>query len=84
MKTMVVRTVNKTRCTAFDTVEGGDTYTIEIDGRIGAPRLATIARKRFGPTYAVRGVETVSVKYGMPLDVFFDTAEIIEETEIER
>lgn len=75
---MVTRSVNVTRCVAFDPVNpNAETFDVELSGKWGAPRLASYVRKKYGQTYAIRDVEVSTVTYGMPFDAFIDYAEVI-------
>lgn len=80
MKEYVYRTVNTTNCIAFDSVGEGEDHTIELVGTKMSPaRLASRARKLYGPTYAVRDVRVVRTRYGMDVDEFMKNATVIEQ-----
>lgn len=77
---MVTRSVNVTRCVAFDPVNPeSESFTVEVSGKWGAPRLASYVRKKYGKTYAIRDIELATVTYGMHFDAFIGQAEIITE-----
>ena len=76
----VSRGVSVTSCEVIDLVDPEfEPQPFEVGGKISPARLASRVRKEFGPTAAIRNVETNTRTYRMTLDDFIATAEIVED-----
>lgn len=76
----VSRGVNVTSCEVFDPVNDDfEPVMIKVPGKISPARLASLARREYGKTCAVRDVSYETRTYRMTLDDFIANAEILED-----